>query len=693
MTLEDIKALITQIKDDPSSVDDAKLTEARDAIQEIRAAHSDVTPDNVKVLRELVEARKEIITVQEGRAADAAKVESETAELLAGLDETDQPQAENTDEKDGDTPDATVTDITPKADDAPASRELEAVAASLAQTAAVLASAVAPAKADKADAPQGRPAGRIGQYSANAPASTGDVVTARTYGGKDAAGSPIANTFDLAKTLHDKYRTVYQDSSFSGRIPIAHVGYEYPESRRLGADLGTNFGKIEAATAQTSLVAAGGLCAPLETLYDVEVIGSAARPVRDALTRFQVERGGITYRPNTSAAAAVNGAGQWTMDDDEATDGREKSCYVVDCPGLESEFIWAAYLCLEFGNITTRFDPETTASNIQQGAIAHARLAENLLLSKMAADSKLLTGARVIGAVRDLLVNVDKAQSYLRNRHRIDTAMPLQWMAPAWVRHLMRADLARQMAAGDWKEALGASDAMIAAWFSARDVTPVWHLDGFAGSNETQTVTITGTPTGGTFTLTYNGDTTAAIAYNATAADVESALSALDTLDDIDITVTGGPGPGTAYVVAFDGSDSAGVNVAEMTSSGSFTGGTTPAVAVATTSGGDGAVTVNGVAIPSQTYDPASAGGAIPGFPDKIDSLLYAPGSFLFLDGGSLDLGLVRDSGLNARNRYRQFMETFEGVAHRGVESLRLVMEVQPTGQTSGTKDLNAIVD
>jgi hypothetical protein len=66
--------------------------------------------------------------------------------------------------------------------------------------------------------------------------------------------------------------------------------------------------------------------------------------------------------------------------------------------------------------------------------------------------------------------------------------------------------------------------------------------------NEAQTVTITGTPTGGTFTLTYSGQTTAAIAYNANAAAVQSALEALSNLAPGDVTVTGGPGPGTPYL-------------------------------------------------------------------------------------------------------------------------------------------------
>lgn len=97
-------------------------------------------------------------------------------------------------------------------------------------------------------------------------------------------------------------------------------------------------------------------------------------------------------------------------------------------------------------------------------------------------------------------------------------------------------------------------------------------------SNLAQTVTITGTPTGGSFSLTYAGNTTGAIAYNATAANVKSALVSLPGLTPNDVTVTGGPGPGTPYVVTLGGADA--YNEQTFTATGSFTGGTSPAVAV-----------------------------------------------------------------------------------------------------------------
>lgn len=102
-----------------------------------------------------------------------------------------------------------------------------------------------------------------------------------------------------------------------------------------------------------------------------------------------------------------------------------------------------------------------------------------------------------------------------------------------------------------------------------------------ATGQEVQTVTVTGAPAGGTFTLTYAGQTTAGIAYNATVTAVRTALEALSNLAPGDVTVTGSAGG--PYTVTF----TAGGDVAQMTASGAgLTGGTTPDVAVATTTGG-----------------------------------------------------------------------------------------------------------
>lgn len=79
------------------------------------------------------------------------------------------------------------------------------------------------------------------------------------------------------------------------------------------------------------------------------------------------------------------------------------------------------------------------------------------------------------------------------------------------------------------------------------------------------------------------------------------------------------------------------------------------------------------------------AAGALNDFPATIKWWIFAEGTFLFLDGGTLDLGIVRDSTLVGTNDYRMFVETFEGVAKVGVESLAVTTTTHVTGAIVGT--------
>lgn len=67
-----------------------------------------------------------------------------------------------------------------------------------------------------------------------------------------------------------------------------------------------------------------------------------------------------------------------------------------------------------------------------------------------------------------------------------------------------------------------------------------------------------------------------------------------------------------------------------------------------------------------------TSGAALNAFPTTIKWWLFAEGTFLFLDGGTLDLGVVRDSELIDTNDYRTFVETFEGIAKVGIEAMEI---------------------
>ena len=82
-----------------------------------------------------------------------------------------------------------------------------------------------------------------------------------------------------------------------------------------------------------------------------------------------------------------------------------------------------------------------------------------------------------------------------------------------------------------------------------------------------------GTPSAGNFTLSFNGQTTGNIAFNATNAVVQTALTGLSSIGATGCTVTGGPGNTTPYVVTFTG-PLAGTNMALTGSGVGLTGGT-----------------------------------------------------------------------------------------------------------------------
>jgi hypothetical protein len=98
------------------------------------------------------------------------------------------------------------------------------------------------------------------------------------------------------------------------------------------------------------------------------------------------------------------------------------------------------------------------------------------------------------------------------------------------------------------------------------------------GQLDVQTLSVTGTPTGGSFTLSLAGSRSGSIAYNATAAQVQTALSTVAS-----VTCTGGPLPGTAVAITFN---KPGLQSVFALASNALTGGSSPTAAVAHTISG-----------------------------------------------------------------------------------------------------------
>ncbi len=102
--------------------------------------------------------------------------------------------------------------------------------------------------------------------------------------------------------------------------------------------------------------------------------------------------------------------------------------------------------------------------------------------------------------------------------------------------------------------------------------------------------------------------------------------------------------------------------------------------------------TYGNVTIGTTQQFPIFTTGNTPQWPGQTSSgafelawLLYVEGTYQFLDGGRLDLGVVRDSLLDSTNDYETFVEVFEAVAGRGIDAYGVVQTILPTGGSAGT--------
>jgi hypothetical protein len=119
----------------------------------------------------------------------------------------------------------------------------------------------------------------------------------------------------------------------------------------------------------------------------------------------------------------------------------------------------------------------------------------------------------------------------------------------------------------------------------------------------------------------------------------------------------------------------------------SMPGDGTLAVSKAEIDGYLSTVNVDLVASLDATVFGSQGAAALLEFPDSFVWYLFAEGTFLFLDGGTLDLGIIRDSSLVGTNDYKMFVETFEGLAKVGIEALKITSTISINGVAAALRD------
>ena len=153
--------------------------------------------------------------------------------------------------------------------------------------------------------------------------------------------------------------------------------------------------------------------------------------------------------------------------------------------------------------------------------------------------------------------------------------------------------------------------------------------------NAVQTITVTGNPTGGTFTIKgtppgQSQKTSGSVNWNSTAAQLTTVLTASGMYGSGNVSCTGGPFPGTAIACTFQGSDASQAITLMSLGTKSLTGGSSPNVSFTNT------VTGSNGALQDATVQLLKAGSAVGS--NKASSSTWGTSASTVNYGSSSDL-------------------------------------------------------
>jgi hypothetical protein len=389
--------------------------------------------------------------------------------------------------------------------------------------------------------------------------------------------------YDLAEEMSFTLEGL-DPTAANGKVKIARARWadQYDASRRLtGQSTPDDFKKLDAVTTPSAIAASGGVCLPTNVDYSLDVWASQARPVRDGLAAFQVNRGGLVYRQPNTIGALSGSFTEWSEATDASPGESVKNVLAITCESPVQVYINAMVTRLGFGNLMGQFDPETIASNTDLAMAYAARAADAALWTQIQTfATNTITSVSQLGASRDLFTTIIQTAANYRVTNRLNRDQTLTCIFPIWGLDIIKQDRAMELAhSSDGPyDVFSITDEQINSWFAGYDVKVIWSLD----------------------------------------------------------PLTANAGAGT-YV--------------------------------------------------NQNFGAFTASAEVPAYPTQVMWNLFIEGSIQFLDGGRLDLGVVRDATLDSTNDYETFVETFENVANRGFSGgvLQIVSTTHPRGGSSAT--------
>lgn len=452
-----------------ATLDDEALAEyatsAREAFTAFTAIESP-TDEQIEAAEALADHIEALKSESDGRVTAAAE-RDERLEALRNRFAEDQAAGEP--DPDEDEPDG---DDEPEGDD-----DAEDDKDDKAEAAAEVAAAATTKKASTVK----KIAARSSKPKPPAPMNAPVTITAAADVPEIPTGSALPSMEAVGKALVNRMRGFGTPAGDGSREELTRYGvatFKLDFDEDMTIDRGSD--DLEVLTRATqesrlpggSLVAAGGWCAPSETLYDL-CTGETTEGIL-SLPEVNVARGGIKFTKGPTFADIYDNVG-FDQTEAQAISGTTKTCYEVPCPSWTDVRLDAVGLCIKAPILTNAAYPELINRWLSGAMVAHQHKVNAKVIGKMVTAAGAARVFAGLGATAtDSLEALELVALQRRQVFRLGLNASMEVVVPHWVKAAFRADISRR----NGIEATNPiTDAIIAAEFAARNLNVQYVYD------------------------------------------------------------------------------------------------------------------------------------------------------------------------------------------------------------------------
>jgi hypothetical protein len=432
-----------------AELDDARLAEYRD---EVRAAFDALAALDTPTREQIEEAEAyadhlDVISAeQERRVAETQELADRQAALRSRFADKadDEPEEE------------------PEADEPEVEPEIPVVADEIEPPAA--AAAVSVTQLAKRTTRPARPKPAIAPVTITAAADVPDFAASSKLESLDVVGTALVNRMR-------GFGTPSGDGTIENlqHYGVASFRLDFPPELtidRHSDDMEVlTYASQESRLPGRSLTAAGGWCAPSETLYDL-CTGETAEGIL-SVPEVNVARGGIKYTRGPDFSTIYTSVG-FCQTEAQAIAGTAKTCFEVPCPSFTEVRLDACGLCIKAPILTNAAYPELVQRWLSGAMVAHQHKMNNKVLTAIVAAAGASKTITALGTTAmDTLGSLELIADGIRSKYRLSMNATLEVVLPFWAKGAIRQDLSNRM--GVVPDVI--TDAIVTSHFAARNLS------------------------------------------------------------------------------------------------------------------------------------------------------------------------------------------------------------------------------